>query len=383
MQEESLGRREADRTIEKEASVDNQNAPKPASTREGKKARDVWDFIELFLRPTSAFLTAITVALIGWFGQQALIAQQTEETKRMEKAQVAKTIRAKEAQKAETERNEMIQNYRLYSELLSRREDAESALRRNMFTTILEKFFQVNNSEEHETDMDQRLLKLEMLSLNFGESLSLSPLFISLDHAIDRFPYAPEFSDVSKIDDRNRLHSLAKRVADQQVSALSTGGIIWEIMIPLDNFENDQNDPKSYWWPEDDTDYDPDDEKINDRTLENITRTYAFNFSEPDHNYKSVHVLMRITTQNESGEIEREFDLNYFNFPMVDNTRLSKDQRFALILTDFADTHFTVTAIIFPGKYSGQRDKPFLDDVIHRLQDKTLIKTKNVTGRKK
>ena len=67
--------------------------------------------------------------------------------------------------------------------------------------------------------------------------------------------------------------------------------------------------------------------------------------------------------------IEKEFELNYFNFPMVDNTRLSDDQRFALIMTTFGDKAIHFAAICFPGKYSSQRDKPYLDDVIHRLQN--------------
>ena len=70
--------------------------------------------------------------------------------------------------------------------------------------------------------------------------------------------------------------------------------------------------------------------------------------------------------------LERNFNLNFYNFPMVDNTRLSNDQRFALIMTKFEDTAIHFSAIIFPGKYSSQRDKPFLDDVIHRLRSETI-----------
>ncbi len=44
--------------------------PVPQNSSEGKQQnRDKWDYIEILLRPFSVFLTALTVALIGWFGQ--------------------------------------------------------------------------------------------------------------------------------------------------------------------------------------------------------------------------------------------------------------------------------------------------------------------------
>ena len=336
-----------------------------SSSSDCPKERSRWDYVELFLRPVSSFLTAITVALIGWFGQGVLV----------DRAEKDKEI-AIEGQRQETIRNETAQNYRLYTELLSKREDADSALRRDMFTTILEKFFQLNTGAYGKADMSNRLLKLEMLALNFGESLSLSPLFIALDHVIDSFSYTSEAPDIDRQDDRDRLHSLAKRVADQQLSALSAGGESHEVIIDLDFFFDEEGEPKFnedgsekyYTYPDDDMDV----QGTMDVELEGINRTYSFVFSDPDKNYKSVHVDIEIQTGNEPLPVERSFDLNYFNFPMVDNTRLSLDQRFALILTDFGDKHLTVTAISFPGKYSGQRDKPFLDDVIHRLQGKAL-----------
>ena len=141
------------------------------------KVRGWWDYLELFLRHAAPFLTALTIALVGWFSKDFAVKAQLEETRRVEKrSEIEKEI-ANEAQ-----------NYRLYTELLSKREDAESALRRDMFMAILEKFFQVGTSEGSKADMDKQLLKLEMLALNFGESLSLSPLFIATDRAIAGLP---------------------------------------------------------------------------------------------------------------------------------------------------------------------------------------------------
>ncbi|MEA1990771.1 MAG: hypothetical protein U9N58_01035 [Thermodesulfobacteriota bacterium] len=66
-------------------------------------------------------------------------------------------------------RTELTQNYRLYTELLSKREDAESALRKDMFSTILKEFFQIRDSSNGHTDVPKRLLNLEMLAAHgFG-----------------------------------------------------------------------------------------------------------------------------------------------------------------------------------------------------------------------
>ena len=335
------------------SSTESARGPVHQNPSEGKqRTRDKWDYIEILLRPVSAFMTALTVALIGWFAQQTLDFRAREET-----------TRAIQAQKEETKRTELAQNYRLYTELLSKREDAESALRKDMFSTILKEFFQIRDSSNGHTDVTKRLLKLEILALNFGEALSLSPLFIELDKDIDKNSYPPETAKLDRARDRHRLHSLARRVSLQQLSALSTGGRSWDFMIPIEMVKPG----KPYRWS--DNGYG---ENTHGYDLEGIKRTYTFSFSQVDEDNKSVVVAIEIQTDGKIKAIEREFELNYFNFPMVDNTRLSDDQRFALIMTDFKEKSIEFTAICFPGKYSSQRDKPFLDDVIHRLQDKPL-----------
>ncbi len=55
---------------------------------------------------------------------------------------------------------------------------------------------------------------------------------------------------------------------------------------------------------------------------------------------------------------------------MVDNTRLSKNQRFALIIEDFNENTIKVAGICFRGLHASQRDKPFLDEVIDQLKEK-------------
>jgi hypothetical protein len=54
---------------------------------------------------------------------------------------------------------------------------------------------------------------------------------------------------------------------------------------------------------------------------------------------------------------------------MIDNTRLPKDQRFAVVLNNFdtAGDSADITLAFFPGKYTGLREKPYYDEVLAKL----------------
>jgi len=328
------------------------------SSDQSPPVKDFWDKLAILLRPTMAILTAIIVLIVGEFGKAAL-----EERNRHE------TELNKQNQKEITRRAEISQNYRLYTELLSKREEAESGLRKDMFSTILKEFFRRNESDSGTVNIKKRLLKLEMLALNFGEALSLSPLFVELDKDIEDSTYSPESEDQDRKNDRNRLQSLAKRVSQQQLSALSTGGKLEDFTISIEDLmKSDSNNPVR---------------KVFDIELDGIIRKYTFSFFHATEEDKSIKVEVNIYILNNTDDLEIEsekpvekgFELNYYNFPMVDNTRLSSDQRFALIMTDYKKLSVDFSAIVFPGKYSSLRDKPFLDDIIHRLQLQTKAYT--------
>src|SRR5512136_2036743 len=61
---------------------------------------------------------------------------------------------------------------RTYADMMNRREEAESALRKDMFQTAILPFLQRKTD-----DMEASVLRLELLASNFHESLDLSPLF--------------------------------------------------------------------------------------------------------------------------------------------------------------------------------------------------------------
>ena len=52
---------------------------------------------------------------------------------------------------------------------------------------------------------------------------------------------------------------------------------------------------------------------------------------------------------------------------MIDNTRLSGDQRCAVVMTKFKDGSAQLTLIIFPGSHASLKDRPYYEDVINQL----------------
>ena len=278
---------------------------------------------------------------------------------------------------------------------MSRREQADSELRRDMFTAILGEFLKPVDRAEGALGLKTRLLKLELLALNFGDSLSLSPLFLELEKDIiaieddEAFRADPLWK--LEIDDmRSRLQGLARRVSGAQLAALTPVGAVFELDIPV----ADVTAGKRYSWPEDEVaaerlffqkivegwKEEPGwagmrSAQISTRELRGIERSYKATFSEADDESGSVLVELEIIegsrkdgAQAVMHPTEMGFELNFFNFPMIDNTRLSGDQRFALVMEKFDDENIKVVGITFPGMYASLRDKPFMDDVIANLR---------------
>src|SRR5688572_32976448 len=69
---------------------------------------------------------------------------------------------------------------RLYSELMTRREESEATLRKEMFQSIIGSFF-----DPQTASLDTRLLKMELLAQNFHESLNLVPVLEHMQREID------------------------------------------------------------------------------------------------------------------------------------------------------------------------------------------------------
>jgi hypothetical protein len=105
---------------------------------------DFWGKLSLVLHSGGGLLTAVTVAILGFIGSNYLKDRETAETAYRERMQANET------------------NVRIYTELMSRREEAESALRKDMFVSMIQTFLKAGSSS-----LDERVLNLELLSYNY------------------------------------------------------------------------------------------------------------------------------------------------------------------------------------------------------------------------
>ncbi len=297
-----------------------------------KEKRDTWDKIEIILHPIGGLITALTIALVSYFGSAYLNSRQNNDSK-----------------------------IRLYTELMSSREQSESALRKDMFNSILGTILKDSHS------LDENILQLELLAYNFHESLNLMPLFVYLDRQI-----ASEKNIRLKEEYRKRLYKMAGDVISKQISSLE-GAAARETMFitfPGDSVKYKPGASQEFAmdWKDSKVFYDT------VRTV-NATNVYkrviflkasGFNIDE-----KRVDVRLDIETSlNDKylNMVTQEFTIDYFQFPMIDNTRLSNDMRCAVVMRDFDFPNFIeVDILYFPGSHSSLKEKPYYDEVVKKL----------------
>jgi hypothetical protein len=64
------------------------------------------------------------------------------------------------------------------------------------------------------------------------------------------------------------------------------------------------------------------------------------------------------------------FNVGYFDFPVIDNTRLANGLRCAVTLANYApDAAADLTTVCFPGEYASLKDRPYYDEVIQKLRE--------------
>ncbi len=298
-----------------------------AGGSEGRRERDAWDKAEIILKPVGGLLTAVAVAILGFMSSSYLRDRERRESQLQERLQTRET------------------NARLYSELTSRREESESSLRKDMFKSIIESFLRSGQKTP-----EQDVLNLELLVYNFHESLNLKPLFRHIQRQVENSPRRPEYFA--------RLNRVAEEVTKKQMIVIGEGGTTFDATANLKTltFRGPEGDVPSL---------------ARDLELDGIRRNFKLEVLGAD--IKSEGLQLRVTVRTGQGSrvetTSTEFWLDYFDFPMIDNTRLPNDQRLAVVLNNFdaAGGSADITLVFFPGKYTGLREKPYYDEVLAKL----------------
>jgi hypothetical protein len=289
-------------------------------SEEPVKTRDAWDKIDILMRPVGGLLTAAAIALLGFITSSALNQRQTVDT-----------------------------NTRLYTELMSRREESESALRKDMCVSIINSF--VN---PRETELSASVLNLEMLAYNFHESLNLKPLFLEMRRRVVRAAAeakSPAERDANG-DYLDRLERVGREIVRRQMIVLEGVGKKFDRTIDLTG--------------------DPDGTSLEPATLTlaGVPTTFAIDVLGIDRVNREIRLGLNIETPDpEQGRQTKvaTFSVGYFDFPMIDNTRLTDGQRCAVVLNNLSDQSADITLVLFPGSYASLKEKPYYNEVIESV----------------
>ena len=284
------------------------------------KNRDGWDKVQILLHPVGGLLTAAAIALLGFITSSALNKRQTLET-----------------------------NTRLYTELMSRREESESALRKDMCVSILNSF--VNPQD---TAIGASVLNLEMLAYNFHETLNLKPLFAEMRRRVMRASEdakTPE-ARAESAEYLSRLETVAREIVRRQMIVLEGVGKRCDRTIDL------TGDPGG-------TSLEP-----ATLTLDGVPTTFAIDVLDVDRANREIQISLSIETPDP--ELGRQtkvatFGVSYFDFPMIDNTRLIGGQRCSVVLNSISDQSADITLVLFPGTYASLKEKPYYNEVIESV----------------
>lgn len=292
-----------------------------------EKKKDIWDKLGVLLESGGGLLTAITVGVLGFLGSNYLKNREIADNASRERMQANET------------------NVRIYTELMSRREESESALRKDMFVSMIQSFLKPGT-----TSLDEKVLNLELLSYNFHESLNLKPLFLYIDRQIRRS------QDPAKKAYLERVQNVASEITRKQVLVLEGAGAKFDRIIDLDSLRAS-----------------PGGMALDEGTLvlDSVQRHFSIFVQQADRVTRELKLRLEVRTpQDTLGNFETssvEFWTGFFDFPMIDNTRLDHDQRCSVVLNAFEGNSADVTLVYFPGSYASLKEQPYYQEVVQNL----------------
>src|SRR6185503_1378605 len=303
-------------------------------------------------------------------------------------------------------RQERENNVRLYADMMGRREEADSSIRRDMFKSVLDTFMRDDPHLSPYRKRDQHVLNLELLAYNFHESLDLGPLFKYVRREIPNHPKnvrpkipnqpknvrrkIPNQSEDPDTEMLNRLERVASEVNERQLTVLSDGGMVERGDAQLQKVSTAEAflifGPRTVA----DSSFRPGEgasrlclSMYSTADSEWHHRQFKLELTEFDPRSRELRVRLYVSkilnsydchqsTLNlvDNREVDTKFWVGLFDFPMIDNTRLSHSERCSVSVTSLtSETPYAVKIGLayFPGSRASLKDKPFYDDLLHDL----------------
>jgi len=300
--------------------------------------KDRWDKVDVVLKPVGGLLTALAVALVGILGSRYLNQRQADET-----------------------------NIRLYAQIMSSREAADTSLRQQMFNSIIKTFLDPENAKNAGRP-EEKVLAVELLAYNFHDALDLGPLFQYLEAEITALrpdgtaaDDDPTLFQKRKQGLEKRLVRVAREVTGKQIAALEDVGVVREDLLFFDQLTEH---PEGVLLREEILSLPAEPPFESEETQRRFT-LWALQAS-PER--KELKVRLEVWPVGASkSEADLTFSVGYFDFPMIDNLRLAKGHRAAVVLKNWAPGSAKLALVYFPGSRASLKEKPYYDEVVEEL----------------
>jgi hypothetical protein len=266
-------------------------------------------------------------------------------------------------------RSESESRLKLYTELVNKREEADTNLRKEIFSKLMERYLEPGGA-----DLESRLAVLELLSQNFNESLNLGPLFWQLDRQI-----ANSKSALMK-EWRTQLERIASEVKQRQLDLLRVYGRsvegtpvltltqpmpILDAVVTADLPLSDARRRRiGCHFIVEALERDPAQQRV-------LVRVQSFPLESKEMAEQAAESGPGCGSGSGSNGAEARqwaFYVDPYDFPLVNYTRVSSSERFAVVLEPDQSGVLRFNFVYFPSSLGGVRDKPFIDEVMSKLR---------------
>jgi hypothetical protein len=237
-------------------------------------------------------------------------------------------------------------NARLYSELMSRREESESNLRKDMFAEILKPLLNPSAG-----DLDARVLQLELLAYNFHDSLNLKPMFIDLQRRL------VASNDPARGAYLDRVTRVAREITAKQIFSLEGHGDSFRRSVDLEEFDRTGRFGVAL--------------EAETVDVAGTRCQVGLRILDVDRRLQQLRLRLEVRPAEDTpGQADTRaiFDVGFFDLPLIDNTRLANGLLCAVTLSAFTKESADLTTVCFPGEYASLKDRPYYDEVIRKLQ---------------
>jgi len=232
------------------------------------------------------------------------------------------------------------QQQELYVKMLSEREKSDAEMRARIFETLIRQYQETAAKEPRE-----QIPLIEMLVLNFHDSLNVSPLLKSLAARLARDGDREGIA---------RLQKAAKKMARRQVEQIQNFRLAYDttryphtevLELPVRRRDADAMDRSPIL--------------VNDPAAPSLEFRVV--------NLGDDRVEMQLHAPGRDKLLT--FEVSYYDLPLIDNTSIP-GHRVAFVLQDIKprERKAEVVLVMFPQELTGARDRPFVESMMEHLR---------------